>query len=45
MKGTRYNLKQMKMDTVSPATRLLVIFIQDKRRLMYQVQEAYERQK
>ncbi|CAG9318439.1 FAP73_1 [Blepharisma stoltei] len=40
MKGTKYNLKQLKMDTVSPATRLL-----DKRRLMYQVQEAFERQK
>ncbi|OMJ80156.1 hypothetical protein SteCoe_19650 [Stentor coeruleus] len=40
MKGIHSNLKQLKMDTVSPATRLL-----DKRRLMYQVQEAFERQK
>lgn len=40
MKGTKINLKQMQMDSVSPATRLL-----EKRRLMYEVQEAFERQK
>jgi hypothetical protein len=40
MKSNKVTLKQLKMDTVSPATRLL-----DKRRLMYQVQEAFERQK
>lgn len=40
MKGTKINLKQMQMESVSPATRLL-----EKRRQMYEVQEAFERQK
>lgn len=38
--NTRLGLNQLQMDSVSPSTKLL-----EKRRLMYEVQEAFDRQK